>query len=126
MPEPILVGRDGRVIVAPAHAVDDERDRRRRLPDREVVVQHEKIRREGYSLGRYVRWILLREPLVMASIMLKILLNTPNYRDPNAVPLAHEWRYVRYHWRLFRAITGALLLRPFSGGKIVTQKRSQG
>lgn len=88
--------------------------------DRYLTLEVERIRMHGFPWSRYVRWILLREPLVMLSLLFRILLNSPNYFRSDAVPFAHEWRYVRYHWRLFRAVTGALLAHPLRAGKVST------
>ncbi len=94
-------------LCVPTASVDELRSK----DDRYLLLEIERIRREGYRWGQYFRWILLREPLVILSILLKIVRNIPKYRDPDAVPFAHEWRYVRYHWRLLRAFTGAMIAK---------------
>ncbi len=86
--------------------------------DRYLTLEVEKIRANGYPWSRYVRWVLLREPLVLLSLLLRILANTPWYFRPEGVPFDHEWRYVCYHWRLFRAITGAMLAHPLAAGRV--------
>ncbi|MEQ1849552.1 MAG: glycosyltransferase [Candidatus Peribacteraceae bacterium] len=86
--------------------------------DRYLLLEVERIREHGFRWSRYVRWILFREPVIILSLIARIVRNIPRYRDPSSVPFGHEWRYVRYHWRLFRAITGALFLRPLTAGKI--------
>lgn len=76
--------------------------------DRYLYLEVERIRREGFPFGKYVRWFLLREPLMMLSMLFRILCNIPWYFREDRVPFAYEWRHVRYHWRLFRGITGAV------------------
>lgn len=85
--------------------------------DRYITLEVERIWREGYSWPKYVRWVLIREPLTIVYLAARILFAIPRYWRSDAVPLKHDWRFVRYHVRLFRAITGAMLARPFSGGK---------
>lgn len=79
--------------------------------DRYLTLEIEKLRRDGYSFRSYVRWMLFREPLIMLQILLKILLKLPEFGHPNSIPLAHHLRYVRYHCRLFRAVTGLMVER---------------
>jgi glycosyltransferase involved in cell wall biosynthesis len=86
--------------------------------DRYITLEIEKIRRDGYKWSHYFRWKLFREPLVMLSLLLKIVRHIPQYGKPDALPFEHEWRYVRYHWRLLRAVTGAMLKHPLTGGKV--------
>ncbi len=77
---------------------------------RYITLEMERLRTLHYSVWKYVRWFLLREPLVMLSIMVRIVLNLPRYlfvRDE--VPMRHEWRYVWYHWRLLHAAMGEML-----------------
>jgi glycosyltransferase involved in cell wall biosynthesis len=88
--------------------------------DRYLTLEVERIRKEGFPWDRYIRWILFREPLIVCSLMLRILRNVPNYLRADAVPFDHEWRYVRYHLRLFRAITGALIAHPNTAGKVTS------
>ncbi|MBP9774092.1 MAG: glycosyltransferase family 2 protein [Candidatus Peribacteraceae bacterium] len=86
--------------------------------NRYIFLEVQKIQTEGYSWGRYFRWILFREPAIMLSLSLKILFNSYRYLFvQDEVPFIHEWRYVRYHFRLFRAITGAILARSMTAGK---------
>ena len=85
--------------------------------DRYLLLEVERIRQTGYAWNQYVRWIFFREPLVILSLFLRILWNSPNFLRQDSVPFAHEWRYVRYHTRLFRAFTGAMLAHPFTSGK---------
>lgn len=83
--------------------------------DRYLTLEVERIRSVGgMSWRRYIRWILLREPLIMLSLILKILLNLPRYHLADEVPFDHDWRYVRYHWRLLRAMTGVMLMQGFT------------
>lgn len=85
--------------------------------NRYITLEIERIWREGYSWPKYLRWVLLREPLIMFYLAVRILGALPRYWRNDAVPLKHDWRFVRYHWRLFRGITGAMLARPFTAGK---------
>lgn len=77
--------------------------------DRYLTLEVERIRSNGMPWRRYVRWILLREPLIMLSLLLRILWFGPRYLRRDAVPIAHDLRYVRYHWQLLRAMTGAMM-----------------
>ncbi len=86
--------------------------------DRYINLEVQKIWERGYAWPLYFRWIFVREPLIMLSIMFKILKRLPFYGNPDSVPFEHEWRFVRYHWRLYRAFTGALLAHPLTAGKI--------
>lgn len=86
--------------------------------DRYLMLEVERIRHNGYAWSHYFRWMLFREPLIMLKLLLKILLYTPWYFTKNVVPPAHDLRYVRYHFRLFRAVTGAMFAHPFTSGKV--------
>ncbi len=86
--------------------------------DRYLTLEVERIRRDGYSWRLYLRWMLLREPAIILSLVGRILLNLPRYAKSDEVPFGHEWRYVRYHWRLWRAVTGAMMVHPFTAGKV--------
>jgi len=101
-------------LMVPTEPVEQLRSK----DDRYLTLEVERIRRTGYRWSHYVRWILFREPLVIASLLLKILFNMPNYRKHDAVPFVHEWRYVRYHWRILRAYTGVMLTHPFTSGRV--------
>lgn len=79
--------------------------------DRYLTLEIERMRRDGYPWSQYVRWILLREPLIMLQILFKILIALPQFGYPDSVPIEHHLRYVRYHWRLFRAVTGLMFER---------------
>lgn len=81
--------------------------------DRYITLEVERMKRDGYPWSQYVRWQLFREPLIMGSLILRIILRAPQmfYRD--SVPMAHQLRYVRYHWRLFRAVTGVMIAKTF-------------
>lgn len=79
--------------------------------DRYITLEIERMQREGYPFGQYIRWFLLREPFIMLSIFLKILVSLPQKFRKDSIPLAYEFRYVRYHWRLFRAVTGLMLMK---------------
>ncbi|MFA5799522.1 MAG: glycosyltransferase [Candidatus Peribacteraceae bacterium] len=82
--------------------------------DRYILLEIERLRASGYTWGLYLRWVMFREPLIMLSILGRILLKLPEHFRRDSVPLAHHLRYVRYHWRLFRAITGFMFERTFS------------
>lgn len=77
--------------------------------DRYITLEIERMRRDGYSWSHYVRWMLVREPLIMVQILVKIILAFPELGHKDSVPVAHHLRYVRYHWRLFRAVTGLMI-----------------
>jgi glycosyltransferase involved in cell wall biosynthesis len=81
--------------------------------DRYLTLEIERMRTEGYSWSQYFRWILFREPAIMVMITIRILLKTPELLRKDAIPFAHHWRYVRYHWRLFRAVSGLMLKKTF-------------
>ena len=87
--------------------------------DRYLLLEVERIRQTGYAWNQYVRWILFREPLVILSLLLKILWNSPNFLRQDSVPFAHEWRYVRYHWCLLWVITGAMMRHPLARGRVI-------
>ncbi len=82
--------------------------------DRYILLEIERMRQRGYSWGQYFRWILFREPMIMIVLLLRILLKSPEFSRKDAIPLDHHLRYVRYHWRLFRAVTGLMVERIFS------------
>lgn len=82
--------------------------------DRYITLEIERMRRDGYSWSHYLRWMLVREPLIMLQILGKILLAFPELGHKNSVPVAHHLRYVRYHWRLFRAVTGLMITKLFA------------
>jgi (heptosyl)LPS beta-1,4-glucosyltransferase len=82
--------------------------------DRYILLEIERIKRDGYSWKNYIQWMLFREPLIMFTLTCRILLKLPELMRPDAIPFAHHWRYVRYHWRLYRAVTGYMLKKTFS------------
>lgn len=95
-----------RPLLVPLPSVSNLRSK----DDRYLTLEVEKIWREGgMGWGHYVRWILLREPLIILSLLLRILWFGPRYLRRDSVPLMHDLRYVRYHWRLLRAMTGLKL-----------------
>lgn len=96
-------------LLVPLPDVSDLRSK----DDRYLTLEIERMRREGYSWAHYVRWMLMREPLIMIQILGKILFAFPQFGYPDSVPVAHHLRYVRYHWRLFRAVTGLMIQRTF-------------
>ncbi len=81
--------------------------------DRYLTLEVERLNRDGYTWNQYVRWMLFREPLIMAVLMLRILLKSPQFFRKDSIPFAHHWRYVRYHARLFRAMTGLMIRKTF-------------
>lgn len=84
-----------------------------RKDDRYLYLELERMQRDGCPFGRYVRWYFFREPLVLLSILLRILWNAPSYLRRDTVPFVYEWRHVRYHWRLLRGVTGATVAQLF-------------
>lgn len=96
-------------LYVPLPEVEDLRSK----DDRYLTLEIERMRRDGYSWPLYFRWILFREPLIMIQILGKIVLATPQFGYPDSVPVAHHLRYVRYHWRLFRAVTGLMFEKMF-------------
>lgn len=81
--------------------------------NRYLTLEIERMRREGYSWSHYFRWVLIREPLIMLQLLYKILIALPEFGHPDSMPPAHNVRYVRYHWRLFRAITCFMIEQSF-------------
>lgn len=81
--------------------------------DRYITLEMERMEREGYSWPLYVRWFLFREPLIMLSILGRLFVSLPQKFRPDSVPVAYELRYVRYHWRLWRAVTGHMVATLF-------------
>ncbi|HRH93092.1 MAG TPA: glycosyltransferase [Candidatus Peribacteria bacterium] len=77
--------------------------------DRYLLLEVRRLRDSGYTWGEYVRWILFREPLIMLMLLVRIARIWPELGKPDSIPLDHHLRYVRYHWRLFRGITGMML-----------------
>ena len=90
----------------------------RRKDDRYITLEVQNIEREGMRWKRYLRWFLFREPLLMLSLIGRMMLFGPRYWKASSVPIAHDWRYVTYHWRLFRAVSGAMLAHPLRQGRI--------
>ncbi len=81
--------------------------------DRYLTLEIERLKRDGYTWSQYVRWQLFREPLIILALTVRILLQSPTMFRSDSVPFAHHWRYVRYHARLFRAMTGLMIRRTF-------------
>lgn len=81
--------------------------------DRYLTLEIERLHRDGYTWSQYVRWQLFREPLIILVLMVRILLTSPQLVHRDSVPFAHHWRYVRYHARLLRAMTGLMLRKTF-------------
>ncbi len=77
--------------------------------DRYLLLEVKRLHDTGYTWGEYVRWILFREPLIMLALLGRIALKLPELGKPDSIPVDHHLRYVRYHWRLFRGITGMML-----------------
>jgi glycosyltransferase involved in cell wall biosynthesis len=91
----------------------------RRKDDRYIRLEIERIWTAGYPWKNYLRWVLLREPLIMLSLLLRIARIGPGYFKKEAIPVRYDLRYFWYHWRLFRAITGAMLAHPLTSGRSV-------
>jgi glycosyltransferase involved in cell wall biosynthesis len=79
--------------------------------DRYILLEIERTRQRGYTWGLYFRWFFFREPLIMLGLLWRILWKLPGMYGKDAVPPAYHFRYVRYHWRLLRAMTGWMLER---------------
>jgi len=94
-------------LYVPLSSVADLRSK----DDRYLTLEVERLQRDGYTWGRYVRWILFREPLIMAVLLFRIFIRLPILFRKDAIPMEHHLRYVRYHWRLFRAVTGLMVER---------------
>jgi hypothetical protein len=97
-------------------------DELRAKDGRYITLEVERIQSQGYPWNLYVRWVLLREPMIITYLALRMLCKSPMYMRKDTVPFAHDWRYVRYHGRLFRAITGAMLAHPFTAGRVGNQQ----
>ena len=77
-----------------------------RKDDTYIALEVRRLREQGRcSLRRYVRWFLFREPFLIFYVCLRILLCRVRYGSRASLPLAYEFRIVRYHFRLFRAVT---------------------
>ena len=81
--------------------------------DRYLTLEIERLRRDGYTWSQYIRWQLFREPLIICTLIVRIILKSPEMFHKDSVPMPHQWRYVRYHYRLFRAMTGLMLTKTF-------------
>lgn len=77
--------------------------------DRYLTLESQRIVEHGYSLWNWLRYVLLKEPPLILWMAIRVLLYLPRYFDKDAVPFAHEWRYVTYHLRYDRAVTGAMI-----------------
>lgn len=77
--------------------------------DRYIELEVEKIRQHGCSLQRYVRWFLLREPALTIWYFLKVLSVAPFCFFHDSLPFSQNFRFVRYHWKLFFAVTKVML-----------------
>ncbi len=76
--------------------------------DRYLLLEVERLKRDGYPWSQYFRWIFLREPSIMLMLLLRILFKLPELMRKDAIPVSHHLRYVRYHYRLWRAVTGLM------------------
>jgi glycosyltransferase involved in cell wall biosynthesis len=106
------------ILKHPLYTPLDSVESMRGKDDRYIRLEVERIWKEGYSWAQWWRWFALREPLIMLSILLRILRNAPYYGRKDSMPFDHDWRYVRYHWRIYRAITGAMVAHPLRRGKL--------
>ncbi|MFA6523241.1 MAG: glycosyltransferase [Candidatus Peribacteraceae bacterium] len=73
-----------------------------------VAMDTAKRREAGIRFGWYLRWVLLREPLLLLSLLFRMVVRLPLYLRRDSVPFAYDWRYVRYHWKLLKAMTTAM------------------
>ncbi len=81
--------------------------------DRYIELEVERMRVNGCSLQRYVRWFLLREPALTAWYFLKVLSVAPFCFFPDSLPFSQNFRFVRYHWKLFFAVTNLMFKKCF-------------
>lgn len=77
--------------------------------DRYIFLEVERMRSTGYTWRKYVRWFLFREPLVIVWYFLRVLLIAPMCFFRDSLPFSQNFRFVTYHWRLYRAVTGMML-----------------
>lgn len=108
------------ILKHPLYTPLDSVESMRGKDDRYIRLEVERIWKEGYSWKHWWYWFALREPLIITSIILKILRNSLHYGQKESMPFDHDWRYARYHWRLFRAVTGAMVRHPLLRGKLPT------
>ena len=94
-------------LVVPLPSVSDLR----RKDDRYITLEVERVRRDGMAWSVFLRWVVLREPLIILSLIMRMLIFGPRYLIRDSVPMSHDFRYVRYHWRLLRAMVGEMLRR---------------
>lgn len=85
--------------------------------DRYILLEVERMRREHYPFTAYFRWFLLREPLIMLACALRVFTQIPFSFSRESLPLGYGFRFVRYHWRIFRAVTGLMAERLFTRGR---------
>lgn len=81
--------------------------------DRYLTLEVERLHRDGFSWRQYARWMLFREPLIILSLLLRLLWKLPQLFRKDSIPFAHHWRYVRYHARLFQVVTGLMIKKTF-------------
>lgn len=77
--------------------------------DRYIYLEVERMRSTGYTWRKYIRWFLFREPLVIIWYFFRVLLTMPMCFFHDSLPFSHNFRFVGYHWRLYRAVTGMML-----------------
>ncbi len=97
------------VTRAPLYVPLDPVDVLRPKDDRYILLEVQHMRETGCSWRRYIRWFLLREPVLITWYFLKVLSVAPFCFFPDSLPFSQNFRFVRYHWRLFRAVTGLML-----------------
>ena len=73
--------------------------------DTYIALEAKRFREQGKrSLWHFIKWFLIREPLIMLNILLHILWCRVRYFGKDSLPFPYEWRIVRYHARLLGAL----------------------
>jgi glycosyltransferase involved in cell wall biosynthesis len=73
-------------LYVPLPSVSDLRSK----DDRYLTLEVERLQRDGYTWRQYVRWQLLREPLIILSLVVRILLKLPALFRADSIPFAHH------------------------------------
>ena len=81
--------------------------------DRYIAYEVQRLREQSGGRRpwrRYIQWFLLREPLVMFHVILRIAWDRLHHGCRDALPFRYEWRIVRYHARLFTVVTRLMII----------------
>ncbi len=97
----------------PLYVPLDSVSKLRSKDDHYLLLEVERMRREHYSFRSYLRWFFLREPLIMLKYFVKTLSVIPFGFTRESMPFSYNFRFVRYHWRMYRAVTGLMVERLF-------------